>query len=106
MDIVSHSEVGDMFSATVLVIEDELLVRHTISDYLRANGFEVVEAADVEAALGLLRSGRINIIFPTSGSQAVRPASTWRGSSGRDGQRSRCCSPAAFTTLKTKCLPV
>ena len=39
---------------TVVVVEDEILLRLLVSDELRAAGFEVIEAASGEEAIGLL----------------------------------------------------
>lgn len=49
---------------TVLVVEDESLIRMSIADHLEESGFEVIEARDADQALQLLneRSG-IGIIF-------------------------------------------
>jgi CheY-like chemotaxis protein len=41
---------------TVLVVEDEVLVRLLIADELRLAGFLVIEAVDAEEALSVLRS--------------------------------------------------
>src|SRR6478609_4568056 len=41
---------------TVLVVEDETLIRIYVADELRAAGYEVVEAGSGEEALGLLGS--------------------------------------------------
>jgi len=42
--------------ATILVVEDEVLVRLMITDELRAQGYLVVEAANADEALAVLRS--------------------------------------------------
>ncbi len=50
---------GDPDSATrkrILIVEDELLIRLLVSDELRSAGFEVIEAADADEAVTLLRS--------------------------------------------------
>ena len=41
---------------TVLLVEDELLIRIMLADELRAHGFNVVEAQDAEEALAFLQS--------------------------------------------------
>lgn len=43
--------------ATILVVEDEILVRMMIADDLRIAGFAVIEAADPDEALAVLRCG-------------------------------------------------
>lgn len=49
---------------TVLVVDDDVIVRIVISDELRAVGFEVVEAGSGNEAIALLGSGRaINAVF-------------------------------------------
>ena len=50
---------------TILVVDDEVLVRSAIADYLRGCGYKVVEAADSEEALTLLgaESIRIDIVL-------------------------------------------
>ncbi len=48
----------------VLVVEDEILVRLTIADCLRAAGYVVVEAANATEALAVLTSGEpVDVIF-------------------------------------------
>lgn len=42
--------------STILVVEDEVLIRLHVSDCLRDAGFEVLEATDVARALELLES--------------------------------------------------
>ena len=44
--------------ATILVVEDEMLIRLHVADYLRDCGFDVLEAADGARALEILQSGR------------------------------------------------
>jgi len=50
-------------AATILVVEDEVLVSNTVAEYLLHSGFEVLTAIDVEAALGLLQSRQIDVVF-------------------------------------------
>lgn len=51
--------------STVLVVEDEVLIRLTIADYLRDCGYRVIETASADEAMTVLQeSGRpVNIIF-------------------------------------------
>ncbi len=44
-------------AATILLVEDEVLVRMMHSEELRAVGYTVIEAADANEALSILRSG-------------------------------------------------
>lgn len=51
-------------SPTVLVVEDELLVREAIADYLQDCGFRVVEAGNADDAIKMLRTEvRIDVVF-------------------------------------------
>jgi CheY-like chemotaxis protein len=52
-------------SPTVLVVEDEVLVRLVIADYLRECGYRVHEAAHAAEAVAVLESGTvaIDIVF-------------------------------------------
>ena len=48
----------------VLVVEDEFLLRMDAADMILAAGFEVVEAADADAAIGILEARNdIAVIF-------------------------------------------
>jgi len=50
--------------ATVLVVEDEVLVRHAATKYLRSCGFTVLDAIDAEEALEILQTGSaVDIVF-------------------------------------------
>jgi CheY-like chemotaxis protein len=49
---------------TVLVVEDEVLIRLEVSEYLRGQGFRVLETANADEAKELLSSGeRIEVLF-------------------------------------------
>jgi two-component system, response regulator PdtaR len=49
---------------TVLVVEDEMIVRMTISEYLRDEGYDVVEAGTADEALTILQNGTgIDLVF-------------------------------------------
>ena len=49
---------------TILVVEDEVLVRLDISDFLREHGFEVLEAATAQKAIDLLgQDPNISLVF-------------------------------------------
>src|SRR6266404_4608536 len=48
----------------VLIVEDEFLVRMDAVDMIAAAGFEVVEAADADEAIGILEARRdITVVF-------------------------------------------
>ena len=42
---------------TVLVVEDEILIRAAVAEYLRKSGYTVVEAADAAEAIAVFASG-------------------------------------------------
>jgi CheY-like chemotaxis protein len=50
---------------TILVVEDEVIVRMIISDYLRGCGYRVVEAVDAKEALVVLQDAevKVDIVF-------------------------------------------
>jgi two-component system, cell cycle sensor histidine kinase and response regulator CckA len=50
-------------SATILVLEDEELLRLSVSKALRKRTFSVVEASDGSAAMGLIRANTEGITF-------------------------------------------
>ena len=55
---------GPTNARTVLVVEDEILVRAMVSEYLRDHGYEVIEAADAAEALAVFETEEpINIVF-------------------------------------------
>ena len=53
------------FTQTVLVVEDEVLIRMVIAEYLRNCGFKVIEAANADEALIVLQQSEltINVVF-------------------------------------------
>jgi CheY-like chemotaxis protein len=55
---------GDATSATIFVVEPEILVRMVIADYLRDCGYKVVEGVNADEVLAVLGAGRkIDIIL-------------------------------------------
>jgi CheY-like chemotaxis protein len=46
---------------TVLVVEDEILIRMVISEYLRDCGYKVIEAANADEAILVLRQKELTI---------------------------------------------
>ena len=51
-------------SNTILVVEDELLIRLMIVEALREAGFEVVEASTADEALTIIKSGTpVHLVF-------------------------------------------
>lgn len=62
MDCTSSMGAGCSFSAglrTILVVDDEILLRLSIADEFRAYGYAVVEAANADEALSILQSGTV-----------------------------------------------
>jgi DNA-binding response OmpR family regulator len=47
--------------ASVLVVEDEPLIRMAIADYLQDHGFKVFEAANADEAMRFLQYGDVNV---------------------------------------------
>jgi CheY-like chemotaxis protein len=55
---------GHPIIPTILVVEDEVLVRLAVSDFVRECGYRVLEAASGEEAQSIFRSGEpIEIVF-------------------------------------------
>ena len=49
---------------TVLIAEDEFIIRLVIAEFLREEGYEVIEAANADEALDVFRSGiAIDLLF-------------------------------------------
>jgi CheY-like chemotaxis protein len=49
---------------TILVVEDEVLIRFELADYLRSCGYQVIEAVNATEAVSVLQtSRRINLVF-------------------------------------------
>jgi len=48
---------------TILVVDDEALVRHTLEAGLRGNGYCVLQAGDGDEALGVLASVPIDLVL-------------------------------------------
>lgn len=54
----------DRAPQTILVVEDEVLIRLEVCDYLRDCGYQVVEAATADEALAILGSDvRVDLVF-------------------------------------------
>lgn len=48
---------------TVLVVEDEALIRWDIADYLRDAGLTVLEAVDADEAIRILETSKVQVVF-------------------------------------------
>jgi CheY-like chemotaxis protein len=55
-DVQAMPSSADASKATILVVEDEVLVRMFISDVVRDEGYNVIEAINADEALAILRS--------------------------------------------------
>jgi DNA-binding response OmpR family regulator len=57
-------QAGDKLE-TILVVEDEVIIRMNVSEYLRDCGYKVIEAASGDEALQVLKSPniRVDIVF-------------------------------------------
>jgi CheY-like chemotaxis protein len=58
---VSTTPADVVAEETILVVEDEVLIRMVISDYLRDCGYRVIEAANGDEALTVLQQLEINV---------------------------------------------
>ncbi|GAB2178682.1 response regulator [Dongia sp. agr-C8] len=59
-----HPKNGASRKSTVLVVEDDILIRMAAADHLRDSGYRVLEAADAEEARTLLRASEpIEVVF-------------------------------------------
>lgn len=55
---------GHPASSTILVVEDEVLIRLSVADYLRECGYRVLEASTAEEAQAILNAGEpIEVLF-------------------------------------------
>jgi len=55
---------GHKRKATILVVEDEILIRLATSDYLREQGYRVLEASNASEALSVFAAGEpIELVF-------------------------------------------
>lgn len=49
---------------TILVVEDEILIRLTTADYLRNNGYRVLETSNADEALAIFAAGEpVELVF-------------------------------------------
>ncbi len=58
-----YSDLGDQTPPTVLVVEDDVLIRMTLAAVLRDEGFTVIEACDADEALVALATTSIDLLL-------------------------------------------
>jgi DNA-binding NtrC family response regulator len=65
MGQAEHTERADeRASGTVLVVEDEVLIRMATADHLRSKGYRVIEAETADEAVLVLQTGEsIDVVF-------------------------------------------
>lgn len=54
---------GETMQKTILIVEDEDILREIVKDYLLSEGYEVLEAADGKEALALFEEHEIHLII-------------------------------------------
>jgi CheY-like chemotaxis protein len=59
----ANTDPDTVHAATVLVVEDEDLVRMPIAEYLRDCGYNVLEAGDAREAIGLADEDHVDVVF-------------------------------------------
>jgi len=63
----SSTQINDLSQppTTIMVVEDEVLIRFVVAEYLRECGFDVIEAANVDEAVELLTSdvAAVDLVF-------------------------------------------
>lgn len=57
------TQYGGYIMKTILVVEDEDILREVIIDYLLADGYQVLEAADGEKALELFQANSVDLLI-------------------------------------------
>jgi CheY-like chemotaxis protein len=64
MTMPNHTNSTHQSMPTVLVVEDEMMVRMPIAEYLRDCGYNVLEASDAaEAIAAVNEAGPVNVVF-------------------------------------------
>jgi CheY-like chemotaxis protein len=56
MKVSSHQPAQP--AVTILIVEDEILIRMDLADYLRECGYQVIEASNADEAMAVFQSGR------------------------------------------------
>lgn len=64
MSSIARSGAGQNSSATILLLENEVLIRMPLAEYLRECGYRVLEATTVAEAEALLNAGiHVDLVF-------------------------------------------
>jgi CheY-like chemotaxis protein len=64
MSIAMASQEGATRPPAILVVEDEILIRSAVAEFLRDAGYRVIEAADAAEAVAIFASGtQIDLVF-------------------------------------------
>lgn len=63
-DVVNFSDPQDRIP-TILIVDDEVLIRAAVSDFLQECGFKIVEAANAAEAIAIIRQVpvKIDLVF-------------------------------------------
>ena len=63
-DFVNFPDPSDRIP-TILIVDDEVLIRLALSDFLQECGFKIVEAADAAEAVEIIKQGivKIDLVF-------------------------------------------
>lgn len=74
-----------MTEARILIVEDDLEIRASLTRFLSARGFTVLEAGDADTATGIVRSGNIDVVLldvMLPGKGGFELCRQWRASGG------------------------
>lgn len=59
-----HNGSSEQAALTILVVEDEVLIRAALAEFLRESGYRVLEAVDVAGAKAVLNAGTaVDLVF-------------------------------------------
>ncbi|HEX4160169.1 MAG TPA: response regulator [Rhizomicrobium sp.] len=59
-----HEPKAELRAPTVLVAEDEILIRAMVAQHLRSAGFRIIEASNAHEAIDILTSGEsVDVLF-------------------------------------------
>jgi len=64
MNKTCHAPKADLRAPVVLVAEDEILIRITLTQHLRNAGFRIIEASNAQEAMDIFDSGEnVDVLF-------------------------------------------